>query len=151
MSETITSLLTRKKIYSRDKEKELWEVYWGWGRAATNSRLIEYARSKGWFDPEKGEPSPMGPRWAMWRYAFRQPQEAHKPFKNWLKEYAVEVAEEKIDTGFEAFLIEVFRHVVKGRVFREGTIKKWCRKWGLDYDAEIEKMKSEEDAVVQFS
>jgi hypothetical protein len=133
MEQTITSKLTRPRVYTRSREQELWEVYHSWGRAATGDKLVAYAREKGWFNPRKGEPSRMGPRWAMWRYAFRNPKEAYPHFEKWANEYRVELIENDINISFESFLKEVKEHVKKGNMFREGTIRKWCEKWGVPY------------------
>jgi hypothetical protein len=116
------------------REKELWEYFHSLGRAATGDKLVAYAKEKGWFNPRKGEPSRMGPRWAMWRYAFRHPKEAYPTFEKWAKEeYSTEIVENDVEINFENFLVEVKEHVKRGRVFRDGTIRKWCEKWGVPY------------------
>src|SRR5688500_17580433 len=114
-AETITQRLTRPRIYTEAREKELWEVYCSWGRAATGSRLDEYARAKGWYSSKKKEPSHMGPKWAMWRYPFRHPKEAYPHFEKWAKEYQVDIIENNIEISFENFLVEVKEHIKRGR------------------------------------
>lgn len=129
---TITRTIKKPEVY---RGKELWEAYHGWGRAATHSRLNQYALEQGMFSPEKGEPSFTGPFMSMWRYAFRYPEEAYPAYEKWAKEYIEELREKGVEISFTNFLIDIREHAKTYRLFRENRIRAWCKKWNLNYNS----------------
>jgi ABC-type nitrate/sulfonate/bicarbonate transport system substrate-binding protein len=79
-----------------------------------------------------GKASPMGPYWAAWRYALRNPKEAYPAWEKWAKEYLSELAEQGIEINFEKFLEEIKEHARRGAVVGENAYKKFCAEWQLE-------------------
>lgn len=67
--------------------KRIWEYYMSLGRAATYKRVRQWCADVGMVNPQNGKVSMMGPRFAMWRYAIRNPDEAFVAYQEWQREY----------------------------------------------------------------
>lgn len=67
--------------------KAIWEKYMSMGKAATYKKILFWCNETGMVNPATGKASFMGPRFAMWRYAIRNPEEAYKPYFEWQREY----------------------------------------------------------------
>lgn len=132
---TITQAVKRKKFY---RGKELWEIYHSWGRAATQSRLRDWAKSQGMYDSELGEPSQMGPFFSMWKYALKYPEAAWPHYEKWAKEYESELIAKGVEINFENFIRDIYEHAKSGGVVGEKTFEEFCEKYkeyGLDPNA----------------
>jgi hypothetical protein len=129
--------LTGQRIKLYDG-KELWEVYHGWGRASSYTRLEE------WHKAEKGFGSRMGMFWAMWRYASHNPQEAYEFYKAHNFEYMSQglvrardgrawksPIEAKGVATFADFLEDCRNHARSRKVMGKKNYLEFCRKWGL--------------------
>jgi hypothetical protein len=129
MANTITAVLKRKKLYDG---KDLWEYYHSLGKAATHGKLREYAKTRGMYSHRKGVPSQMGPYWAMWRYALRNPEEAWPAYEKWAKEYEGELIAQGIDINFQNFLEDIREHAKSGGVVGDETYLEFCEKYQLN-------------------
>lgn len=133
MTQTISQRLKRPRIYGEKEEKALWEKYHSWGKASSTTRLREWANAQGMYSHEKGEVSQMGPFLAMWRYAFRHPEEAYPHWKAWVDEHRVEADEAGIEGTFEEFKEEIKNQVKKNHIFVPDRLRAWCQKWKVTY------------------
>jgi hypothetical protein len=68
------TMANKERIYDGE---DLFKVWCEWGQASNHDRLIEFAREK------YGQASQMGPYYAMWRWAFENPEKAFVYWKEW--------------------------------------------------------------------
>jgi hypothetical protein len=129
---TVTRAIKKPEIYNG---KQLWETYHSWGKAASIPRLNEYANAQGMFSSEKGEVSKTGPFVSMWRYAFRNPEEAYPHYEKWAREYETQLIERGVELNFGSFLIDLREHAKTYRLFRPNRIRAWCKKWNINYES----------------
>lgn len=71
-----------RKVYNG---RDLFIAYCKWGKAAGNERLKEYAFRT------SGRKSQMGPTYAMWRWAFENPEEAWPYYRDYFFEVSPEL------------------------------------------------------------
>lgn len=114
-----------RKIYDG---KLLWETYMGWGAAATYKKLRAFAREKGMVNPETGQVSHMGVYFAAWKYAFRNPYEAHKSYKEW------RFQTDRYLPSFRDFLLEIQNHAYNNKSIAtsDKAYEEFCRTFDLD-------------------
>lgn len=85
----LTKLLAPDKdIYDGER---IWKKFTSMGAASTTEKLNQWCESVGMVNEALGKVSHMGPTWAMWRYAFRNPEEAYPQYKSWAEEYRNEL------------------------------------------------------------
>lgn len=118
----------REKIYDG---KILFQKWAEWGAAATNTRLQEFAKAK------FGSSSNMGPYYAMWAWAFRNPEDA---WPLWKKFY-LHSHPDKEQPTFEDFL-KILQ--TKGGSYlnvsgSKRKLQQFCSKYNLEMDYKIKK------------
>lgn len=79
-------ILKRKGLYYYDGKK-IWQKYMSLGRAATYDKIRRWCLEEGMVNQETGIVSKWGPKFAMWRYAIRNPEEAYEAYKLRFMEY----------------------------------------------------------------
>lgn len=72
--------MARLKFYDG---KKLFQVYCAWGSAANVNKLNEWAKEN-MPNPETGKVSQVGPYYAMWAWAFKNPKEAYPVWKEYM-------------------------------------------------------------------
>lgn len=116
--------------------KVLWQVFMGMGRAASYKKLSEWAAENGMVNPRTGKVSEMGPNWAMWSYAMRQPEEAFEAWKKWAWEHEDELAESGIEPTWERFLKDVKEHNGPGKPMHSKTrYAEFCEKYKKELES----------------
>jgi hypothetical protein len=124
----LTKLRNTNKIYP---DKELWEKYMSWGKAASHLKLRRWLIENGFSIKEYG----MGAFWAMWRYAIRNPEEAFPLYKKWYFETASDVKPnpDVIDpvVTFQDFLEDCRLHARQRSCVSRGEYIRFCNKHGL--------------------
>lgn len=83
--------------------KILWEQYMSMGKAASYTRLQKWCIANGMVNPASGKTSHAGPRFAMWRYAVKNPEEAYVSYQKWQQEYG-------LYPSFEEFCLDLYDH-----------------------------------------
>lgn len=127
-------------------EKECWDKYMSLGAAASTQRMLN------WHRLENGFGTRMGPVFAMWRWAVKNPEECYPQYKEWLKQnapggdikdypnYKRKWFAENYNNGeykeitFEEFL-GVLRDRTKGyvcSVLGKKAYRRFCAKWNLE-------------------
>lgn len=123
--------MAKEKVYDGEV---LFRAWCQWGAAASNPRLMEFAKA------EFGQTSQMGPHYAMWHWAFRHPEEAFELYKNWwFDNYP-----DREQIAFHEFLKTLQdkgRHQNIGGARR--NLERFCAKYNLDMDFKVK----EGDAV----
>lgn len=120
--------MPREKIYDGET---IFKTWCGWGAAATGTRLREYAKAN------FGGTSQMGAEYAMWKWAFNNPEES---FPIW-KEWHFEKYPDREQPTFEDFTKILLR---KARANQnvggsQKKINRFCAKYGLEYETRIKK------------
>jgi hypothetical protein len=119
-------MMAKKKVYDG---KLLFETYCNWGAAASNPRLMEFARQT------YGQTSQMGPHYAMWKWAFQNPEEA---YEMWKELQFNKNPEDPIPT-FEQFLLKIRELAVKNPSIggSKQSVERFCAKYGLPMDYRV--------------
>lgn len=125
--------MTRDSIYDG---KVLFEWWCKAGKAATNPKLMEYAKEK------FGTTSQMGPAYAMWKWAFWHPQESYKLWTNWYFENHPELP----TPPYEDYLLILKERGGNKQIVRPHQFRRWCAMNGLEIDYRINR-----DDVVQVA
>ena len=120
-----------KKVYDG---KECFEAWCEMGAAASNPRLVQFAMSK------YGQASNMGPRCAMWNWAFYHPEEAFPLYKEW---WFNARPDEPIMT-FENFIlilqkIAMGKRKINANITNRRDLERFCAKYQLQMDFRIDK------------
>lgn len=118
--------MTKDKFY---EGKLLFETFCGWGAAASNNKLIEFARQR------YGRASQMGPSYSMWKWAFRNPEEAYEFWKN----YYFEAFPEEQQPTFNDFVVMLKQKGRNPSIGGDTALQRFCAKYGLEFDYKIEK------------
>lgn len=100
-------MLKRKGLYCYDGKK-IWERYMSMGRAATFEKLNNWCLQEGMVNQDTNRVSKWGPKFSMWRYAIRNPEEAYESYKLRSMEYG------EFPT-FEEFCQDVADHAITRR------------------------------------
>jgi hypothetical protein len=110
--------------------KLLFKTWCEWGRASSNDRLIAFSKAN------FGVGSQMGAYYAMWRYAFDNPEEAFEYWRDfWFNTYP----DREQPAKFENFLLEVKKRAEKNpSVASTKRLERWCAKYNLQMDYRIE-------------
>ena len=122
------SILRRKKY----PEKEIWEKFMGMGAAASYPKIRNWLREKGYVGKMQ-----MGPVFAMWRYAVKNPEEAFPLYQKWHFEYASDISGEGnvVDPNvtFDDFLKDAqYRILHSGDSIASKILyKQFCQKYNL--------------------
>lgn len=115
-----------EKIYDG---KVLFKVWCEWGMAATNDRMMEFSKT------HFGAWSQMGPYYAMWRYAFENPEEAFVFWKDfWFNTYP----DREQPAKFENFLLEIKKRAEKNpSIASPKRMERFCAKYNLEMEYRI--------------
>lgn len=124
--------LTRTGRFSMYDGERLWKQYMSWGAAATHKKLRGWVESVGMCNPEIGRPSQMGPFFAMWRWAIRNPEEAYPHYKSWW----FETDPLHCEPSYEDFLKDLRKHAINASMLSVPAYRKFCEKHGLSTVAE---------------
>lgn len=89
-----------KKIYDGEK---IWIEFMSMGKAATYQKIRGFCSRNGMVNPMTGRVSQMGPVYAMWRYAFKNPETSYEYYRKWKMEFG------EYPT-FQDFCIELWDH-----------------------------------------
>jgi hypothetical protein len=120
-------MLTRTKTGKVKKynEQECWEVYMGMGAAASQKKLINWL-----WEERRIKASNMGPVWAMWRWALKNPEQCYEQYKKWWFESA---SQEGVDSNvsFRDFLEDVKHHCRHRSMGSRKEYEDFCAKYGL--------------------
>ena len=118
--------MAKKRLYDG---KLLFETYCNWGAAASNPRLIEFARQT------YGRASQMGPYYAMWKYAFDNPKVAYELWK----EYSFNRFPEEPIPTWEQFLLELRDRAVKNPTIggTRKNVERFCAEHNLPMDYRV--------------
>lgn len=130
-----TTLMGAKSTFSGESiydGKKLYEIFMTGGRGSTYEKLREWCRANGMYSPEKGEPSRMGPYWAMWRYAFHNHEEAYPLYERWAKEYIAYEGVEGYEPTKETFLKELEYRARRREVAKPKEYEEFCEKHGFE-------------------
>lgn len=130
--------MPKEKFYDG---KILFETWCSWGKAATNPRLIEWA-AKNMPNPNTGRSSQMGPYYAMWAWAFDNPEESYELWKKW--RFDVNPAE--VTSKEEYFIKLRDRALGNQNIAGRKKVERFCAKWGIPMKFRVEK-----DYVIQVT
>lgn len=120
----------REKVYDG---KLLFQTYCGMGTAASVRRLKEFA-SKEMPNPKTGTVSQMGVIFAMWRWAFQNPEEAY-PY--W-KELQFNIHPDREFT-FHDFLKYLQNKGKDVNICSRDNLRRFCAKYNLPMDYRIDR------------
>lgn len=110
-----------KQVYNGGED--LFKTFCSWGAAASNNRLIRYAQET------YGRSSQMGPRTAMWRWAFMNPEEAWPLYRD----YYFERFPDEPQPTWESFLEKLADEGRRTPAIGGGArgLQKFCAKYGV--------------------
>ena len=128
-------MMTTKQIYDGE---DLFRTFCGWGAAASNPKLMKYAEEK------YGQSSQMGPLYSMWKWAFRNPEQAYPLWK----EYHFERFPDRPQPTFEEFTQHLLEWGTRNKNIGGGPqrIHRFCAKYGLNMPFTVQ-----EDNVIQVT
>lgn len=126
----LTKLLNPNRVVY-DGEK-LFRYYCSLGRASSNKKLKEWAKTVGMVNPETGTASHTGPLYSMWRWAIRNPEQAFPVYKEWANAYESELVANGIEVNWNLFLRELANHAENKSIVSEKERKEFCKKYGLE-------------------
>lgn len=115
---------TRGTIRKYD-DKECWEKYMDWGAAASHKKL------RGWLQERGTSTSPMGPFFAMWRHAIRNPEETYPQYRKWFFETASQEGSDG-NVTFEEYLLDLKKHGRMRSLLSKSAFAEFCEKYNLD-------------------
>lgn len=119
--------MAKRRLYDG---KLLFETWCNWGAAATNPRLMEFARER------FGHVSQMGPYYALWQWGFRNPEESYPLWK----EYFLNAHPEQKQPTFEEYLQLLLEKAYSSpSIGGSGRrhIERFCAKYNLPMDYKV--------------
>lgn len=123
-----------RKIYN---DELLFKTYFGWGAAATFEKLREFCKRTGQISVKTGRPSHMGPIWAVWRYAFNNPESivpgTGKTTYEMYREWWYDTDAEKKTPTFMHFILNIQTHTYnKKSICGHEKYLEFCERYGLN-------------------
>jgi hypothetical protein len=117
--------LTRKNRIRKYNDQECWEHFMvEMGGGASHGKLRAWLR-----EIKRVKVSQMGPYWAMWRWAARNPELTYPQYKKWYFETASIVGEDG-NASFEDFLQDIKKASMIGALGR-AEYRQFCEKYSL--------------------
>lgn len=118
----------KKTVYDGEK---LFRKYCDDGAASGARSLARWANQIGMHPT--GEASMMGVHYAMWHWAFYNPEQAYPLWKEW----HFERHPEKPVPSFQEFLLELRERGRNANVGGKRALQRFCAKYGLEWDYDV--------------
>lgn len=118
--------MAKKTVYDGEF---LFRTWCGWGAAASNPMLMEFCRTN------YNTSSQMGPTYAMWKWAFNNPEQAYPLYKEfWFDKYP-----DRPPLEFKDFLQLIVKEHGKNQSVvgakSKRNLERFCAKYGLEIES----------------